>query len=167
MFLGPALESGACLIRCRGLNSRVFLNFASRNSGEKSRWLGLNNPRPGQWQINVHLRDRENGVWTEKPRIRNAESFTVDTDLMVGKWVDFAVRWSPSTYDAWVNGRYLGGGNLPTVELTIGKPIALQLCAGAVEDGDIQLEVDFVGMWDQSALDTSTELPATLTRIKK
>lgn len=165
LHMGPDLDSSACYIRCRGFNSKPFLNFAVRQTGDKFRWLGLNNPKVGQWDINIHRRDQEYGTWFQKPSTL-AETFSVADDRKIGQWTEFAVRWSLSTYDVWVNSRYVAGGALPSDELSIGKPKAFELCAIGLEPGDIQLEIDFVGVWDQSGLDGANALPPTLNRNK-
>jgi hypothetical protein len=165
--LGPNLETGAGFIRCRGVNSRVFFNFATRQTQDQFRWLGVNNPKPVLWCINIHRQDLENGLWTAKPSTRVSESFIEVADSAPGKWLEFAFRWSPRTYDVWLNNRYLGGGELPSEELTIGKPKAMQLAAIAATAGNIQLEIDSLGIWDQSDLMGGDELPATLTRDTK
>ncbi len=158
---GKGLASGAIAVRCRAVNGDPFFNFCVRNDGTQARWLTLILDQ-GTWRVGLQRHDLVAGKWIAKSPTRLAFDDAINTDLMNGKWVEFAARWSDTDYDVWLNGSHLTGGALPTEELNLGLPKPPQVCAAPKIVGDTRLEIDYVTQWDQKQLTPSEAVPPAL-----
>ena len=161
--ISKGVDAGAAAIRCRGINSDMFLNYATRSDATRFRWLSVATGN-GRCRGALHRHDRENGAWVIKQGMGIPTPTAEFADLSSGQWIEFAVRWSKSDFDVWLNGRYIQGGKLPSEELTLGDPAPIQLCAAALGQDAFRFEVDYIGLWDQSGLPDEQRLPTKLKR---
>lgn len=162
LYVGKGLDHGALTVRCRAEKSQMFVNFCIRSDERRFRWLSLSVDEHSV-SIDLHRHDLENGTWAIKNGA-NLLKKKFDAGLVDSQgWADLSVRWSDSSYDAWVNNTYIGGGLLPTEELRIGNPTAPQICVGPGNLPQLAMEIEYIGIWDQSALDNQRRLPSQLS----
>ncbi len=143
------LDAGAFSMRCRSNKGNVFCNFCTRSDGTHLRWLSVavNN---GTWRLFMVRQDKINDSIVKKPTNLIASDNTVDPEIMNGKWIDIAARWNGTELQVWLNGKLVHQGALPTDELTWGRALPLQICSKIHEAGQGILEIDRIGIWDQS-----------------
>jgi serine/threonine protein kinase len=159
--IGTGMNAGAFATRCRSQNGNLFFNLVSRNDGRQSRFLSLI-IRNGTALLLLQRLDLENGNWQLKPGTRLKVDDKINAALMDGKWITVAARWNSQDFDIWLNDQQLAGGVLPTEELLIGKAMPIQFCVSSSEGGDVELELDYLKVWDQADLSSAGSAPTGL-----
>ncbi len=145
------LNRGACAMRCKTQHGALFFNFCSHNTGTSARTLSLN-ILDGNWNLIVQRQDLEDKVWKRGQSTALASSPIAKPTLAKDEWLDVAFRWSEKDYGVWLDGQLIAGGTLPSDELAQGPPQPVQIGLRTAEDRLPKLEIDFIGLWDQSEL---------------
>jgi hypothetical protein len=167
--VGPALMDGAIHYRIRRINCNHFLNFRAVNDGKQVCWLTLS-MRANKWSLTLQRQSKEGNEWKPLPSVTILEGSGFSEDIVDGKWLDLSVRWSRDDYAIWINNQLATRGSLDEwPELQVGERQADQICIRRNGANTMQLQVDWIELYDQSALpagEARDRLPASTTAGK-
>jgi serine/threonine protein kinase len=157
------LDAGAFVTRCRSQNGHIFFNVGSRVDSMRNTFISVA-IKQGTWTVYSAGFVLEDGRFVQRQPVILASENVVDPDLMDGKWVDIAARWSKNDYAIWLNNKLVSSGPLPTETLQTGRAPNAEICVNGATAGTVTLELDFFKLFDQSGLTPENAHPTGLPR---